>query len=86
MGSLPMDNHFSKTTNNHPSDGHLSYKKKVPIAIDTAKVRVVRHREGSPVFFFYTVAQSDKNDYLCADKTKPDSLIYSGYRDSTLQR
>ncbi len=41
MGSLPMDNHFSKTTNNHPSDGHLSYKKKVPIAIDTAKVRVV---------------------------------------------
>lgn len=39
MGSLPMDNHFSKTTNNHPSDGHLSYKKKVPIAIDTAKVR-----------------------------------------------
>lgn len=51
MGSLPMDNHFSKTTNNHPSDRHLSYKKKVPIAIDTAKVRVgdlTEYREGGP--------------------------------------
>ncbi|MBP3638602.1 MAG: hypothetical protein J6J20_01810, partial [Muribaculaceae bacterium] len=38
-GSLPMDNHSSKTTNNHPSDG-LPFQGKVPIVIDSAKVRV----------------------------------------------
>ncbi len=36
-----MDNHSSKTTNNYPPDGHLSYKKKAPIVIDAAKVREV---------------------------------------------
>lgn len=42
-----MDNHSSKTTNNYPPDGQLSYKKKAPIVIDAAKVRVVKDADAT---------------------------------------
>ncbi len=47
---------------------------------------VVGHRVEYPMLILRRVADVRKNLYNCYIKTKPDSLIYRGYRDSTLQK
>ena len=46
---------------------------------------VVGHREGNPIFFLSLLPNPMKKIIFALYKTKPDSLISRGYRDSTLQ-
>lgn len=43
-----------------------------------------RREDTIRVSFFLSVAQSDENDYLCADKTKPDCFYTETKRKNNL--
>ena len=47
---------------------------------------MARYRERYPMPILRRFANARKFVYVCHIKTKPDSLIYRGYRDSILQR